>query len=398
MFNNQIYRQIEGAAMGSSLSPVVANLFMIYFERKALKDARLKPKLWLRYVDDIFVVWPFGKDELLSFLDYLNSIHPRIQFTVELEEENKLPFLDVLVSKTTNGSLEHTIYRKPTHTNRYLNAESHHHPTQLQGVVKTLISRSVRLSDDRNRPREMEKITTALKQNGYKHQAISNALRQTQNPKTKNITEERPITIIPYVKGTTDKIGRLLRKHNIKTVYKPHQTIRSYLKNPKDKIKFENQGVYCIPCGTCNQKYVGQTNRRISARLEEHKLGIRNKQTTSALFIHQHETGHTIDFENSKQIASIDQYKTRLIRESIEIEKCGELNKRDDAINLPSAWKYIFKKETVLTPPRQSPQEEPSETNPTDSIEAGAEPTPTNQRYYLRPRPPIKRNAEPRNP
>ena len=77
---------------------------------------------------------------------------------------------------------------------------------------------------------------------------------------------------------------------------------------------------------------MGQTNRRISARVNEHRLSIKNKQTTSALFIHQHETNHKIDFDNTKKIVNVDHYKTRLIREAIKIEKDGFLNKRDDTI------------------------------------------------------------------
>ena len=93
--------------------------------------------------------------------------------------------------------------------------------------------------------------------------------------------------------------------------------MRSQLRNPKHKIKLENQGVYSIPCRTCGLKYVGQTNRRIFARVNEHKLNIKNKQTTLALFIHQHKTNHKIDFDNTKQIANVDHYKTRLISEAI---------------------------------------------------------------------------------
>ena len=92
--------------MGSSLSPAIANLFITYFENKELNNANRKPKLWLRYVRDIFVVWPHGKDELQAFLEYINSIYSRIQFTLELEQNNKLPFLDVLITKTRKGTLQ----------------------------------------------------------------------------------------------------------------------------------------------------------------------------------------------------------------------------------------------------------------------------------------------------
>ena len=63
----KLYRQDEGMAMGSPLSPIFANIFMEEFEQKALSLAQLKPKIWWRYVDDTFVVFPHGDDKLKSF-------------------------------------------------------------------------------------------------------------------------------------------------------------------------------------------------------------------------------------------------------------------------------------------------------------------------------------------
>jgi hypothetical protein len=70
--------------MGSQLSPVIANLFMETFEQEALELAPLKPKLWKRYVDDAFVVWPHGRESLDQFLNHLNSLHSSIKFTMEI--------------------------------------------------------------------------------------------------------------------------------------------------------------------------------------------------------------------------------------------------------------------------------------------------------------------------
>ena len=84
-YNEEFYEQTDGVAMGSPLSPVIANFFMEKFEQKALNSAQKKPSCWYRYVDDTFVIWSHGREELDEFLKYLNSIHPKIQFTMEIE-------------------------------------------------------------------------------------------------------------------------------------------------------------------------------------------------------------------------------------------------------------------------------------------------------------------------
>ncbi|XP_071510232.1 uncharacterized protein [Diadema antillarum] len=116
IWRNTFYQQTEGAAMGSPLSPIVANLFMENFEETALQTATLRPKVWLRYVDDTFVVWQHGAEEINNFLQHLNSQHPSIKFTMDMENQGDIPFLDTKITRTAQGSLSHQVYRKPTHT------------------------------------------------------------------------------------------------------------------------------------------------------------------------------------------------------------------------------------------------------------------------------------------
>jgi hypothetical protein len=54
--------------MGSSLAPVIANVYMESFEETALRTARYKPTHWFQYVDDTFVIWPHGENNLQEFL------------------------------------------------------------------------------------------------------------------------------------------------------------------------------------------------------------------------------------------------------------------------------------------------------------------------------------------
>ena len=133
-----IYRQ-EGLAMGSPLSPVLANIYMEYFEEMALGSTSLKPSMWLRYVDDTFILWPH--QDVQTLLNHVNSIRPSKQFTVEKEQNNKLLFLDVLVTRTEQR-FRSSVYRKPTFIGQYLNFNSHHPYTVKNSPLLTTLSKN----------------------------------------------------------------------------------------------------------------------------------------------------------------------------------------------------------------------------------------------------------------
>ena len=100
-YRGELWEQAEGAAMGSPLSPVVANLYMEHFEQIVLTNAIDRPRLWVRYVDDTFLVWQHGVNKLKD----INQIRTLIKFKMEVEKDGKLPFLDILVA--LKGSKAH---------------------------------------------------------------------------------------------------------------------------------------------------------------------------------------------------------------------------------------------------------------------------------------------------
>ena len=108
------YEQQEGAALGSPVSAAVANLYIEFFEDLALTQApdECRPRIWKRYVDDTFCILRKGTVEKL--LSHLNSLRPTIQFTVEVEKDGSLPFLDILLRRKDDGSLDATVYRGGT--------------------------------------------------------------------------------------------------------------------------------------------------------------------------------------------------------------------------------------------------------------------------------------------
>ena len=141
LFQGTFYEQVYGAAMGSPISPLIANLFMEEFEVKAHSSCPHPPSLWLRFVDDTFVITKAEHSKLL--LQHINNQDPHIQFTVEEpSQQGRLPFLDTLVTIQPNNTFTTSVYRKPTHTDQYLNWNSNHFITAKQSVCNTLAYRA----------------------------------------------------------------------------------------------------------------------------------------------------------------------------------------------------------------------------------------------------------------
>ena len=93
-FQEKFYEQVEGAAMGSPISPIVANIYMEDFEMRALNTALQPPLMWKRYVGDTCVIIKAAQQQ--SFLNHINSIDKNVQFTSEdLRPDGSIPFLDI---------------------------------------------------------------------------------------------------------------------------------------------------------------------------------------------------------------------------------------------------------------------------------------------------------------
>ena len=135
VYDGTYYLQIHGAAMGSPVSPIVCNLYMEHFESIALTTAPNPPGWWFRYVDDTHTKQK--KAYVEEFTDHINSIDPDIKFTIEKEENGSLAFLDTHTIRQSDGTLKTTVYRKPTHTDQYLDFKSAHPEKHKLGVTRT---------------------------------------------------------------------------------------------------------------------------------------------------------------------------------------------------------------------------------------------------------------------
>ena len=314
------YHQIFGCAMGSPVSAVIADLVMMHVEEVALSTSPVTPRWWRRYVDDSNVC--LKKTEVDIFHQHLNTIDPSIQFTIERASQNEkgqsISFLDTRVTALSDGSLEVDVFRKKTHTNKYLDYNSHNPLQHKEAVVRTLINRAHNLPSNASlKSAETKRVAKDLRANGYPDRLLQKCLKANSRPQR---TQERPVNFasIPYVRGASDRVGRTLRKFNIRTAFKPCQTLSQIFKKPKDRPQdHQRRGiVYKVRCNDCAFTYIGESKRSWSSRGAEHDPG-RACNGESAIKQHAESTEHDIHPRNATILErGISSYTKRLFLES----------------------------------------------------------------------------------
>ena len=240
--------------MGSPVSAVVANMVMEDLEERALTSLTNQPLFWKRFVDNVSTTTKPGSAQ--AFLEHLNSIEPCIKFTIEHESEGKIAFLDSMIHHQEDGRLAITVYRKPTHTDRYLLFSSHHPSTHKRAVVKLLMDRAAKIPTTKSEQiKEKQRIISTLQSNGYPKRFILGVSKPKPPLDITAAESIRGYSTIAYVGGTSEPIKRVLENQGIKVAFKPYQTIGQIFPKPKDQMDKEEtcDPVYNIPCADCSK-------------------------------------------------------------------------------------------------------------------------------------------------
>ena len=123
-FAGRHYLQVGGTAMATKVAPSFANTFMGWFEAKFVYTYELQPLMWVRFIDDIFLIWQHGHDSLKLFEDHLNQSLDSIKFETETSMD-EVHFLDVVV-RLEDNIISTSLYTKPTDAHNYLSFYSSH--------------------------------------------------------------------------------------------------------------------------------------------------------------------------------------------------------------------------------------------------------------------------------
>jgi hypothetical protein len=307
-----------------------------------------------------------------SFNQCLNSVHPRVKFTREEKEDNKIAFLDVLVSRGADGTILTQIYRKPSNTNILIKPNSCHDPKVHMASFKGEICRATHLctspsqtkkeiefamnvyEDNGHDRKVLEKIASTYKpasgtNNQRRHQQQQQQRQQQQADSTPgnlfsvlpfhNIdieeVEFRPYATLPFIPGISNQLKRVLNKAGCNAFFRSGQKLQNILcgKNKTRPDPLKTKGIYKFQC-LCSSDaiYVGETARSFEMRSSEHQQAAdKGKWTHSGLTQYHQNCDAPIDWtkpEILSQVSGKDKKKMKYdlkVQEALFIKKfnCG---------------------------------------------------------------------------
>ena len=256
---------------------------------------RNPPSFWRRFVDDALTT--MKSSQIDNFLQHLNSLDQNIQFTKEeARADGSMLFLDVLIIPREDGSVETTVYRKPTHTDLYLQWDSSHTLTSKYGVVGTLLHRAQQIcSSPELLQQENKHLHQALKNCKFPEWALNKAKLSSKDKKKRtmgtntsnNNQSPKPYMVVPYHKGVSESLKKTCNKHGLQVYFKGGRTIKSLLMAPKDKdpILKKSGVIYRFKCGRvdCDEEYIGESSRTFAERFKEHQKMFQSLTTVTSV-------------------------------------------------------------------------------------------------------------------
>ena len=333
-FEDEEYVQHRGLAMGSPLSPVAACFYMEMLENEHFQKIMGDQSIWMRYIDDVIVVTPEETD-LDEKLARLNEIDMNIQFTIEVENERKLPFLDMLIIRSED-KLKFKVYRKQTNKEDLIHFYSAHSDRMKSGIIIGFYLRAYRICSDEYLEEELAHLLSIFKELKYPEAMIIRCKRKATKIRSNKSKEKREkkkckVIVVPHSQHV-NTIAQFLKPADVIIVSRVGEKVGQILKG-NNKQNNEKSIVYKIPCNGCTKPYYGETGRSLDVRLKEHRKDIQY-QRDKTIVKHSQECGALPKWEDARSVKENIDKQTRIAIEAavLEVKEC--MNPKTGRISL----------------------------------------------------------------
>ncbi|XP_045473559.1 uncharacterized protein LOC123679985 isoform X3 [Harmonia axyridis] len=313
VFKGSFISQIFGCAMGSKISPILANIVMSVLLKYCIPLLPFQVPITYQYVDDLLLAIP--EDRTATTLAVFNNYDPHIKFTAEEETENGVPFLDTKAIRI----------KKICHPDFLHNSE--------------------------------EKLLKIFENNGYPRMFLNRCRHSLTSDQVDEFPQIRTSTLVepathdkyvslPLIPPLTGKLTKILKEiENIKIAKYNPLVVGVLFSQTKDRIHTMSRSdvVYRIPCENCESVYVGQTSQCLKRRISIHKSDARLRPDRCALASHSSSLDHHFKFDEVEILCTNSNYNKRSFLEMCFInENENNINKKTDLKNLSVVYSYLL--------------------------------------------------------
>ena len=263
-----------------------------------------------------------------------------------------MPFLGILITPNEDGSLSTTVYRKPTHTDLYLQWDSYHTVSSKYSMIGTLHHRAQTICSSPQLLQQEEKyLKKAFQKCKYPVWALNRVMIKTKgsaNEKRRDTTRtgqsnnnQKPYMVVPCYKGLSESLKKVCSKHGVQVYFKGGNNIKNLLVAPEDQDPIQKKsGVmyrYRFDRMECDNKYIGESSRAFGERIKEHQ------KAPSPIYDHFNTTGHNITRDNFSIVGREDQNLNRAIKEALFLRVSNpSLNRNIGKFHLPHIWDEVL--------------------------------------------------------
>lgn len=337
------YTQKTGLAMGNNLAPILAIIYMNELDDQILHKAG-ETIVLKRYIDDIFIAWKSDTITAEKLLSIANGLNSALKFTIEMPENNHLPFLDTLVSfDLEKRTFTTTLYVKPIHSQCITPWDSHGPVSSKRAILVGEIKRAIaRSTNSSSKTASLRKITSTFTLNGYPKKFVKTVIKSTlRNTQPREERQEDICLKIPFINEELKrKALAVIRRsgiNNIRTHFMNGRPSSRIFAAPKDKqncpsecetcklTNIENRcltknSVYHMECSHCHAIYIGETGRTIGSRIKEH---LRMKSQTVYTHLKSHDVNPQVGSHITWKLIhhNIRYLSERKIFEALEIKR-----------------------------------------------------------------------------